>query len=1133
MGADVIALVEGKLGIAFKKRASNDWNAHLAALESGDCAVAPTIVPTAERQRFAFFTPPYATVPVVLITDKDFSGTLTFGDLADRRVAVVSGYATETYVRDGAPGLISLVSVANVPDGLRRVSFGQADVLVENLAVAAYYIDKEGIPNLRVAGSTPYSFSWSIGVSRRYPLLYSAVAKALAGIPANELETVRKRWISLNIEGGLTPEARRMLILVIIFTALLTLGLAGISYVLKNRLNEKIASIKEAQEQVAQNEAKFRAIFENAPYAIVISRFEDGRYLEANKAFLDNRSITRDALLQMTSKDFATISDEESAAVMDELLNTGVVRNRESEVRKPDGTIGHVNYSSVLLEIQGQKQVLSVTVDVTERKRAEEALKQSEARFRSLFTNAPIPLGNLTLDGVLTAVNDRFVQVLGYTKEDIKDLDHWWQMAYPDIEYRARVVETWRKNVGKALKDGTRVEPGEVRVTCKNGDELRMIVGATVIEDSLLVSFFDITALRQKEIALLESTELLRATFNTTNDGILVVDKDLKVTQANRQFYDMWRIPGALQAAANDVVLRDFIQDQLDDPDAFNRMVQALYESQTQDMYEIPFKDGRVFECYTAPVVLAEKVIGRVWDFRDITERKNVEKAIDFERRQLLSVFDNFSEIIYVSDPFTYEILFANRRLRRLIGKDPRGELCYKAFQGLDEPCSFCTNAIILGNNGRPYRWEHRNPITNIDLSIVDQIIRWPDGRDVRLEFAVDITERKLAEKEREKLQEQLVQSQKLEAVGTLAGGVAHDFNNMLGAIIGYAELTMSDMAVDDPLRKHVSRILDTANRSAGLTRQLLAFARKQTIAPIVFDLNEAVEDMLRMLRRLIGENIELAWLPGAGSSSVKLDPTQFDQILANLCVNARDAIETVGRITIETGAVSFDVSYCELHAGFSPGDFVMLAVSDDGCGMDEETLNHIFEPFFTTKSVGQGTGLGLATIYGIVKQNDGFITVYSEPGRGTTIKIYFPRHAEESGSTASGENEEIPHSRGETILIVEDDSIMLEMGKMMLNRLGYTVHSAATPAEAIRLAEETTIDIHLFLTDVVMPEMNGKDLADLIRKIRPQVRHLFMSGYTTDVIAHQGVLDAGVNFIHKPFSLQELAVKIREVLDG
>ncbi len=372
-----------------------------------------------------------------------------------------------------------------------------------------------------------------------------------------------------------------------------------------------------------------------------------------------------------------------------------------------------------------------------------------------------------------------------------------------------------------------------------------------------------------------------------------------------------------------------------------------------------------------------------------------------------------------------------------------------------------------------------------------------------------------------------------MEAVGRLAGGVAHDFNNMLGVILGYAEMALGKVDPAQPLHADLEEIMNAARRSAAITRQLLAFARKQTIDPKVLDLNETVEGMLKMLRRLIGEDIDLVWLPESGLWPVKMDPTQVEQILANLCVNARDAIAEVGKVTIETENAAFDEAYCADHAGFVPGEYAMLAVSDDGCGMDKETLDQIFEPFFTTKGVGQGTGLGLATVYGIVKQNNGFINVYSEPGKGTTFKIYLPRQAVQAVEPQKESRRRDPAKPWRDRAGGGGRGLATETRQRGSSiRLGYTVLTAGTPGKALRLVENYTGEIHLLMTDVILPEMNGRDLAEQIKKIRPAMKCLFMSGYTADVIAHRGMLDEGVQFIPKPFSMKDLAAKVRKALE-
>lgn len=397
----------------------------------------------------------------------------------------------------------------------------------------------------------------------------------------------------------------------------------------------------------------------------------------------------------------------------------------------------------------------------------------------------------------------------------------------------------------------------------------------------------------------------------------------------------------------------------------------------------------------------------------------------------------------------------------------------------------------------------------------------------------VDITDLKRAEKEKEKLKDQLLQSQKLEAIGNLAGGVAHDFNNMLGAIMGYAEITLEEMPPDHRFRINLSQILEAAKRSTGLTRQLLTFARKQEIAPKILDVNESIKSILKMLHRLIGENIELVFIPGDGSYAVRIDPTQLDQILANLCVNAKDAISDVGKITVETRLVSIDETYGMSHFDTVPGDYVLVAVTDTGCGMNKDLLDHIFEPFFTTKGQGKGTGLGLSTVYGIVKQNHGMVNVYSETGIGTTFNIYLPKHTAKEQGVVEAPAQEMMTGRGENILIVEDDPMVLAMSSAMLQRLGYTVLRAKTPGEAIDMAEDEKMEIQMVVTDVVMPEMNGKDLSERLKRIRPDLKCLFMSGYTADIISDEEMNDDKFNFIRKPFVGMEFARKIREVLDG
>ncbi|MFA4985963.1 MAG: ATP-binding protein [Candidatus Brocadiia bacterium] len=398
----------------------------------------------------------------------------------------------------------------------------------------------------------------------------------------------------------------------------------------------------------------------------------------------------------------------------------------------------------------------------------------------------------------------------------------------------------------------------------------------------------------------------------------------------------------------------------------------------------------------------------------------------------------------------------------------------------------------------------------------------------VRRVVMIDISERKRSEAEKTKLEDRLRQSQKMESVGRLAGGVAHDFNNMLHVIIGCSELALPQTDSGSQVFECLTQIQKAAQRSADLTRQLLGFARKQPISPKRLDLDDAVASMLKMLGRLIGEDIDLVWRPGKNAHPVMIDPSQLDQILANLAVNARDAITGVGTITIETSSVNIgDDDSTELV----PGEYVLLSVSDDGCGMNRDTVANLFEPFFTTKELGRGTGLGLATIYGVVRQNNGYINVYSEPGYGTTFRIHFPRCESDPLEVPAAGVQSKPPTGTETVLLVEDEETLLTIVRQFLERLGYTVLATGNPIDALQMVEKHAGNFDLLVTDVVMPDMSGRELWRNIAARWPKAKCLYISGYPSGVIARQGIMEDGVNFLQKPFTISALAEKIREAL--
>jgi signal transduction histidine kinase/CheY-like chemotaxis protein len=414
---------------------------------------------------------------------------------------------------------------------------------------------------------------------------------------------------------------------------------------------------------------------------------------------------------------------------------------------------------------------------------------------------------------------------------------------------------------------------------------------------------------------------------------------------------------------------------------------------------------------------------------------------------------------------------------------------------------------------------------SSIIVRLSGRAIRGEDSAIFFELFAEDVTERRT-------LEQQLRQAQKMEAIGRLAGGIAHDFNNLLMVISGYGEFLLERIGSDPALRGPAQEVANAAERATSLTRQLLAFSRKQMLAPKVLDLNAVVTENLKMLTRLIGEDIDLVMVPGADIGAVKADPGQIEQVIMNLAVNARDAMPHGGKLTIETANITLDENYARFHAPVKPGEYVMLAISDTGMGMDPDTQSHIFEPFFTTKGT-KGTGLGLSTVYGIIKQSDGYIWAHSESGKGTTFKIYLPRVAATGEPLAAQPALAAPQAVQvrETILLVEDEPSVRRLGLQYLERQGYTVLEAADGAAAIRVANSYPGPIHLLLTDVIMPGMNGRELAQRISTLRPEIKVLYMSGYTENAIGHDGILDTSITLLHKPFALPALKNKVREAL--
>jgi PAS domain S-box-containing protein len=651
----------------------------------------------------------------------------------------------------------------------------------------------------------------------------------------------------------------------------------------------------------------------------------------------------------------------------------------------------------------------------------------------------------------------------------------------------------------------------------------------------------------EAESALRESEERLRLALSAANQGLYDLDLVTGEATVNPEYARMLGYDPAAFHESNEAWMERLHPD---DRERVEREYRSYVAGEIAE-YRVEFRQrtgagdwkwilslGRIVAWSDSGEPL--RMLGT---HTDVTEAKQAEAALR-ERDELLRQAVEVAKIGIFQHDHVRDAIYWSPRQREIHGWGPDEPVTLADFVEMIHPedRERISDAVVRAHDPQGDGiWDVEHRITRRDGTV-----RWLTAKSltsfegegaerhpVRTVGAVrDVTAEKQADEDRTHLQAQVLHAQKMESVGRLAGGVAHDFNNMLGVILGYADLLGARVEPGNPMKREVDEIRNAAQRSANLTGQLLAFARKQAVSPRVLDLNDTVSHMLTMLRRLIGEHVDLVWAPGKGVWPVRMDPAQVDQILANLCVNARDAVTDTGRIDIRTENVSLDEAYCSQYAGFAPGDYVLLTVRDNGEGMDEEVLAHLFEPFYTTKGLGRGTGLGLATVYGIVKQNHGFIRAESKQGVGTVFSIYLPNCAHEKPAAPEPDPPEAPRGGSQTVLLVEDEPMLLNMARTMLRKMGYRVLSAATPTEALRLADQHSGEIHVLLTDVVLPEMNGVELVSRIRGLHPALRTILMSGYAEGVIPDAELLDEETLFLQKPFTMRVLGESVRKALD-
>ena len=1142
-----------------------------------------------ERDLTFDFTPPHTVNHYISVIRKgEGSPPTTLAELAGKRIVVQQGDIMHDFlVENGLKGQVSVVD--SQEDALRELSEGMYDCALVARLTAMYWINKNDWDNL-VVGRRPFlSPGYCYAVPQNHKALLAQLSEGLDALEkTGEYRRIYEKWLGVYEESppGIMSFLKYAAI-VIIPLFLLFLIFFLWSWSLRKQVAGRTAELRESVEQ-------YRLLADNTLDAIWVMNL-DLAFTYINPACLTLTGYTPEEWIGTL---LAEHCDEENFAKMARIIAEEMTKGSEGSgvifeaeiLKKNREPIPVEIHGKVVYDDNGQAVCLQgVTIDISERRQAEQTLRRNEALLNAAQRISKIGGWEWDLEK----------QEMFWTEETYRIHDFDSNEIRPDgREHIAKSIECYAEEDRPRILSAFQhcVDKGEAyelecRFTTARGRKLWIrTAGQAVLDGGRVVKVFgniqDITEQKQTEEAMRHQDRLLREMGGIAKIGGWGFD------------------PVTGQGTWTDEVAR--IHDL--DPDDETNVERGLsfYQGESRAKIEKAVSEaiehGKPYdlelELLTAkgvhkwvrtigePRIENGNIVHVSGSFQDITERKLAEQHIEHLNRVLRATREVDQLIVHERNPDTLiregcRLLVENRGYAfvLIVLTDENGRAVSWAGAGMEELSELLKPKLERGelppccNQARPDREvvlvEEKDglcdacPITYVSSGMHKLCVRLVhegesfgylvagmdhylnvDEEELSLfnEMAGDLAyalnalrmeeARSESERKRESLEGQLIQAQKMESIGRLAGGVAHDYNNMLSVIIGYAELALEKVGLSEPLHGDVMAILKAAKRSANITRQLLAFARRQTVAPKVLGLNKTVESMLNMLRRLIGEDIDLAWLPGEQLWSVNIDPAQVDQILANLCVNARDAINGVGKITIDTKNVSFDDAYCSDHAGFVPGEYVQLAISDDGSGMDTETLGKIFEPFFTTKGVGRGTGLGLATVYGIVRQNNGFINVYSESEKGTTIKIYLPRHTGQAVEQYSEDVPETPISRGETILLVEDEVSILKLGTRMLERLGYVVLSASTPSDAVNLAKKHAGRINLLVTDVVMPEMNGRDLANKLQSLYPHLKTLFMSGYTANVIAHRGILEEGVCFIQKPFSKNDLAVKVREALD-
>lgn len=805
-------------------------------------------------------------------------------------------------------------------------------------------------------------------------------------------------------------------------------------------------------------------------------------------------------------------------------------------VRKDGRLIWMMSTASPIFQADELIEIQGMLVNIDERKRAEENLRESEHRYRTLFERNLNPIAVIDKQGRYLDANPAFLNFVETPRETLlqKSIFDFWPYGKNHVLTEAHRT---RWETGGTLETEYLIN-GEIKI-------LELTISPIDFQgvDAVIGAGKDVTEQKKAHEALIRSERKWRNILVNTPQIGISLNPEGQIMFANEHFLQLtgWEAHEVIGRNWFDLIIPEHIREELRGVFRTVMKERDIREFSTYEN-EIVTKSGELRSIAWSNVVNKD-VQGDVIDIvclgLDLTERKKADAAIRDREEKYRTILESMEDGYFEVD-IAGNFTFFNEAMRKMLGytEDALMGMNNREFmdkENAEKVYETFNHVYRTGESYKAFDWElirKDGAILNIDTSV--SLIKDEKGRAVGFRgIARDFTEKKIAQEEKAQLEEQINQAQKLESVGRLAGGVAHDLNNLLSPILGYSEILLEGIGNSDWHRRELEEILKAGQRARDLVQQLLAFSRKQLLEFKNVDLNALLKNFYKLLRHTIRENIDINMQLAQSLPLVKSDPGQLEQVVMNLAVNAQDAMPKGGKMIIETAGVELDESYAAEHTSVVPGSYVRLTVTDTGSGMDEETLEKIFEPFFTTKAFGKGTGLGLATVYGIVKQHGGNVWAYTEPGLGSTFKIYLPASTDELEDEAEGTSAIPSDMRGsETILLVEDNHQVRDLSLNVLEKKGYTVLAAENGRDAIELLNTHDGPIDLLLTDVIMPEMDGRQLFERVSGLYPNAGVIYMSGYTVDVIAHHGVIDTGVNFLQKPFAIKDLAAKVREALD-